>query len=33
MSQYTSADPLELLRRARAGRGPEMGRLLELYRK
>jgi RNA polymerase sigma-70 factor, ECF subfamily len=33
MSQYTSSDPLELLRRARAGSGPDMGRLLELYRK
>src|SRR5437667_3797346 len=33
MSQHTNAHPEELLRRARAGSGPDLGRLLELYRK
>jgi RNA polymerase sigma-70 factor (ECF subfamily) len=33
MSQYTSSNPEELLCRARAGSNPDLGQLLELYRK
>jgi len=33
MTANTSLDPEELLRRARAGSGPDLGRLLELYSK
>src|SRR5207253_6599122 len=33
MSQNTNLDPEELLRRARTGSGPDLGQLLELYRK
>src|SRR5712692_9430228 len=33
MSQNTNLNPEELLRRARTGSGPDLGQLLELYRK